>query len=122
MAPHWLLAAQDCPGYLKHQVVAHLEKGNIHHTEYLFVQIPERYALVNITSLVEQCIKRSKVVDGLCLVSAMHITAGIYVNDAEGGLLKDISQWLEGLAPFGKNYHFWKIRLRDLATNILCRI
>jgi secondary thiamine-phosphate synthase enzyme len=68
------------------------------------VNLPKRYALVNITDLVEGCLGRAGVVDGLCFVSAMHITAGVYVNDAEGGLLKDISNWIEGLAPFGKNY------------------
>src|SRR6185437_14270892 len=63
-----------------------------------------RYALVNITDLVEQALERSGVTDGLCFVSAMHITAGIYINDAESGLLHDIAQWIENLAPFGKNY------------------
>ncbi|MGZ3707697.1 MAG: secondary thiamine-phosphate synthase enzyme YjbQ, partial [Bdellovibrionota bacterium] len=42
--------------------------------------------------------------DGLCFVSAMHITAGVYVNDAESGLLGDIAEWIEKLAPFGKDY------------------
>jgi secondary thiamine-phosphate synthase enzyme len=53
---------------------------------------------------VEEVIKRSQVQDGLCFVSAMHITAGVYINDAESGLLKDISKWLENLAPYGKDY------------------
>jgi len=101
----WLLEPYRCPGFLRSEMVSHLERGElIHHTEYLFVNLPKRYALVNITDLVESCLGRAGIVDGLCFVSAMHITAGVYVNDAEGGLLKDISNWIEGLAPFGKNY------------------
>ena len=91
MKNRWLLSPQDCPGFLKNEVIHHMEKGTIHHAEHLWVEIPERYALVNITELVERCINRSKVEDGLCLVSAMHITAGVYVNDAEQGLLEDLS-------------------------------
>lgn len=101
----WLLDAHACPGFLRHEEVARVEMPPYtHHTEYLFMRIPSRYALVNINHLVEEVVERSGVVDGLCLVSAMHITAGVYVNDAEGGLLSDISQWIEGLAPFGRNY------------------
>ncbi|MCM2280058.1 MAG: secondary thiamine-phosphate synthase enzyme YjbQ [Oligoflexia bacterium] len=66
--------------------------------------MPERYALVNITERVEEVIARSGILDGSCLVSAMHITAGIYVNDAESGLLGDIGEWLESLAPYGRDY------------------
>lgn len=105
MKPTWLLEPHACPGFLRNEVTARIERGDvIHHTEYLFVKIPERYALVNITEKVEACLERSGVIDGFCFVSAMHITAGIYVNDAEGGLLHDISLWLERLAPFGLNY------------------
>ena len=101
----WLLSPLDCPGFKKSVLTAHLEKnGMIHHTEQLLLQVPSRYALINLTEKIEDCIVRSKVQDGLCFVSAMHITAGVYVNDAESGLLKDISEWIEGLAPFGKDY------------------
>ena len=104
--PEWLLDASDCPGYRQHEIVAHVSRGStIHHTEYHFVTIPKRYALVNIHDYVEDAVTRSGVLDGFCFVSAMHITAGIYVNDAEDGLLEDLSGWLEDLAPFGKNYH-----------------
>ncbi len=68
------------------------------------MRIPSRYALVNITDHVEETIARSRVTDGMALVSAMHITAGVYINDAEGGWLHDIAGWIEGLAPFGHDY------------------
>jgi secondary thiamine-phosphate synthase enzyme len=101
----WLLNTSTCPGFLRSQIVAHVEAGpNTHHTEYIFVKIPERYALVNINELVEEVLLRSNVKDGLCFISAMHITAGVYVNDAESGLLQDISTWLENLAPFKPDY------------------
>jgi secondary thiamine-phosphate synthase enzyme len=101
----WLLDPRSCPGYLRNEVKAHREAGpQVHHTEYLYVEIPSRYALVNITDHVEEALARSGVDDGFCFVSAMHITAGIYINDAEPGLLHDIAQWIENLAPYGKNY------------------
>lgn len=101
----WLLDPRGCPGFKKHEVVARVESGSyVHHTEHLHLTIPKRYALVNLNDHVEQAIERSGVIDGFCFVSAMHITAGVYVNDAESGLLHDISKWIENLAPFGKNY------------------
>lgn len=101
----WLLNPHSCPGFERAEVTARLENGpQVHHTEYLYVNIPNRYALVNIQKLVEEVVARSKVTDGLCFVSAMHITAGVYVNDAESGLLHDISEWIENLAPYGKDY------------------
>ncbi len=101
----WLLNANSCTGFKKFETVDHVVRSeNIHHTEYLHVNIPSRYALVNITEHVEEVLGRSKVSDGFCFVSAMHITAGVYVNDAESGLLHDISHWIENLAPFGENY------------------
>src|SRR5262245_13880034 len=101
----WLLNPGSCPGFKQSEEVAHVEKsGQIHHTEYLHVTIPSRYALVNVTALVEEVLERSKVTDGLCFVSAMHITAGVYINDAESGLLHDISKWIENLAPYGEDY------------------
>jgi len=101
----WLLDPSVCSGFLKNEIVDHVEAPpHIHHTEYLHVNIPKRYGLVRITDHVEDVLKRSEVRDGFCFVSAMHITAGIYINDAEPGLLSDISQWIENLAPFGKDY------------------
>jgi secondary thiamine-phosphate synthase enzyme len=105
VATHWILDPHSCPGFLKHEVFEHLAVGRqIHHTERLHVHVPERYGLVNITDRVEEALERSGVWDGFCFVSAMHITAGVYINDAESGLLSDIAKWIEKLAPFGENY------------------
>lgn len=101
----WLLDPSDCPGYLRHELVSRVERApHVHHTEYLHLRIPKRYALVNLNDRVEEVLERSGVQDGFCFVSAMHITAGIYVNDAESGLLHDIAGWIEKLAPFGADY------------------
>jgi len=67
-------------------------------TEYLFFETKKKREYINITDEVE------KVEDGMALVSAMHITAGIYVNDAESGLIQDIEEWLQKLAPEGPDY------------------
>jgi secondary thiamine-phosphate synthase enzyme len=99
------LDPHGAPGFLKHEKVDRIERaGQIHYTEYLHFEIPRRYALVNITNHVEETLARSGVKDGLCFVSAMHITAGVYINDAESGLLQDIARWIEQLAPYGENY------------------
>ena len=74
------------------------------HTEYLTFTTAERYEMVHITRQVEDIVRRSCVVDGLCFVSPMHITAAIYVNDHEDGLIEDISTWLEKLAPSWPGY------------------
>ena len=68
-------------------------------TEYMTFETPTRRAFVNITSQVDSLVKKSGVQEGLCLVNAMHITASVYINDNEGGLLSDYEKWLEGLAP-----------------------
>jgi secondary thiamine-phosphate synthase enzyme len=62
---------------------------------------------INITDLVSDALHEAEIKEGMILVSAMHITAGIYVNDAESGLIKDIDTWLEELAPY-KEYHHHK--------------
>ena len=63
------------------------------YTEYMWFNTSKRREYINITRDVEKV-----------LVSAMHITAGVYVNDAEDGLIKDIDEWLEKIAPFNQNY------------------
>ena len=74
------------------------------HTEYLTFNIPSKMAFENITPEVEAIVRKSGIKEGMVLVSAMHITAGVYVNDNESGLIEDIDHWLEGLAPFRKDY------------------
>jgi secondary thiamine-phosphate synthase enzyme len=74
------------------------------HTEYLTFHTKTKRAYVHITPQVETILKKSGVKDGMVLVSAMHITAGVYVNDNESGLIEDIDQWLERLAPFNADY------------------
>lgn len=70
-----------------------------HLREELWFQTPHRRDYINITDEVEQLIRKSGVQEGLCLVNAMHITASVYINDAESGLIADYDKWLEGLAP-----------------------
>ena len=67
--------------------------------EELWFETETRRAYLNITPAVEAALKRSGVREGLCLVNAMHITASVYINDAEDGLLQDYDVWLEKLAP-----------------------
>ncbi len=73
------------------------------HTEYLWMNTKERYAIVNITPQVEDAVKKSGVQEGLCLVNSMHITSSVFINDNEAGLHRDFIEWLEKLAPYGKN-------------------
>ena len=65
----------------------------------LWFNIPTRRAFVNITQEVEDCLKESGIQEGLVLVSAMHITASVFINDNESGLHHDYEVWLEKLAP-----------------------
>ena len=74
------------------------------HTEYLTFRTRKHREYINITPQVEAALSKSGIREGMILVSAMHITAGIYVNDAEDGLIADIDEWLENLAPFRDDY------------------
>lgn len=73
-------------------------------TEYLWFNTKQQREFINITDKVEDLVKRSGIAEGFVLVSAMHITAGVYVNDAEAGLIADIADWLEQLAPYRPDY------------------
>jgi secondary thiamine-phosphate synthase enzyme len=73
-------------------------------TEYLWFNTSKHREYINITGKVASIVERSGIQEGMALVSAMHITAGVYVNDAEDGLIEDIDEWLEHLAPFKQNY------------------
>ncbi len=68
-------------------------------TEYLWFHTDTRRAYINITPKIEELVARSGVKEGLCLVNAMHITASVFINDDEQGLIRDFDDWLEGLAP-----------------------
>ena len=77
-------------------------------TKYLTMKVPTRMDFVNITDKVATVVKESGVREGLCLVNAMHITASVFINDNEPGLLDDYKRWLEALAPFDpspQRYH-----------------
>ncbi|HEV8524088.1 MAG TPA: secondary thiamine-phosphate synthase enzyme YjbQ [Terriglobales bacterium] len=74
------------------------------HTEYLTFNTKKHRDYVHITPQVEAIVKKSGIREGMVLVSAMHITAGVYVNDDETGLIQDIDEWLENLAPFRADY------------------
>lgn len=74
------------------------------HTDYLFFNTKERQEFIRITDEIAAIVKRSKVQEGTVLVSAMHITSSVYVNDWEDGLTYDFQVWLEKLAPAGLNY------------------
>ncbi|MEW6425597.1 MAG: secondary thiamine-phosphate synthase enzyme YjbQ [Bacillota bacterium] len=74
------------------------------HTEYLWFNTQKRREYINITGEVEKAVRESGIKEGMALISAMHITAGVYVNDAEPGIIQDIDEMLEKIAPFGKPY------------------
>ncbi|MFA6600180.1 MAG: secondary thiamine-phosphate synthase enzyme YjbQ [Candidatus Omnitrophota bacterium] len=70
-------------------------------TEYLWFETKKRREYVNITGQVEAVVRKSGIQEGLCLVNAMHITASVYINDNEGGLIRDFDDFLEKTAPYG---------------------
>ena len=74
------------------------------HTKYLTFNTRKHREYINITHEVEDALRESGINEGMILVSAMHITAAVYVNDAESGLIQDIDDWLEELAPFKPDY------------------
>lgn len=75
------------------------------HTEYLWFNTKQKTEFINITAQIEKIVEKAGIKEGFCLVSAMHTTAGIWVNDAESGLLQDIKEWAEKLVPFKDYMH-----------------
>lgn len=73
-------------------------------TEYMKFHTKTHRAYIHVTPQIEAIVRKSGVQEGMVLISAMHITAGVYVNDNEEGLIEDIDHWLEGLAPFKEDY------------------
>jgi secondary thiamine-phosphate synthase enzyme len=74
------------------------------YTKYLTFHTQKRREYINITDEIASAVSESAIKEGLALVSAMHITASVYVNDAEDGLIEDIDEWLERLAPMRPDY------------------
>jgi secondary thiamine-phosphate synthase enzyme len=77
-------------------------------TEYLWFNTKHRREMVRITDQVAEIVSKSGIKEGMALVSAMHITASVYVNDWEDGLIHDFGEWLETLAPAGRDYQHHK--------------
>ncbi len=73
-------------------------------TEYLWFNTQKRWEIIDITPEIDRIVKKSGIREGLCLVNAMHITASVFINDAEPGLHQDQIDWAEQLAPYGKSY------------------
>lgn len=73
-------------------------------TTYIWFNTNKRREYINVTDKVRKAVSESGVMEGMVLVSAMHITAGVYVNDDEQGIIQDIDEMLEKLAPYGKDY------------------
>lgn len=75
------------------------------HTEYLWLNTKKHREIVYLTDKIEAIVKKSHIEEGFILISAMHITASIYINDNEDGLFQDMEEWLQKLCPEGPNYH-----------------
>jgi secondary thiamine-phosphate synthase enzyme len=91
------------------------------HTQYLIFNTKKRQEFINITPQVEEAVKQSGIKEGLCLVNAMHITASVFINDDESGLHNDFSEWLEKLAPYGKDRYRHNLTGEDNADAHLKR-
>lgn len=74
------------------------------HTKYMVYNTQRRREYINITQKLDQELSKSGIKEGFMLVAAMHITAGVYINDAEDGFISDMDEMLESIAPLGKNY------------------
>lgn len=72
----------------------------------LWFNTAQRREYLNITDQIEECLHESGISEGICLVNAMHITASVYINDNESGLIKDYDDWLESLAPHEPISHY----------------
>jgi len=91
------------------------------YTGYLTFNTAKKQEFINITDQVEEALHKSTIREGLCLVNAMHITSSVFINDDESGLHKDLSIWLEKLAPFGKDKYQHNLTGEDNADAHLKR-
>src|SRR4030042_3612091 len=98
----FLIWQSQLPGSGKAAIAG--EAGMKFHTDYLWFHTGKKRELINITSKVQEAVDKCGILEGMVLVSAMHITAGVIVNDHEPGLWEDIDEWLESLAPFRQDY------------------
>jgi len=90
-------------------------------TKHLWFNTKEKIEFLNITREVEDLLEESGIKEGLCLVNAMHITASVYINDAEPGLIEDYKEWLENLAPFSVEKYKHNLTGEDNAHSHLKR-
>ena len=72
-------------------------------TDYLTISLPSRMGFINITPQVQECVVKSGVREGMCLVNSMHITSSVFISVDEPGLHEDFLRWLEQLAPFDRS-------------------
>jgi len=75
------------------------------HSDYITVQTKERREFLNITPNIKAAVEKSGIRDGIILISSLHSNSALFVNDEEPGLLQDITEWTERIAPFGPDYH-----------------
>ncbi len=74
------------------------------YTEYIWFNTKKRKELIHITDKIQDIVDKSGIREGFCLISAMHVTAGVFVNDYESGIMEDIMEWLEKVAPYRRDY------------------
>ncbi len=91
------------------------------YTQYLWFNTKNRQEFINITNDIEMAVGESGIKEGLCLVNAMHITSSVFINDDENGLHRDFGQWLEKLAPYGKDKYQHNLTGEDNADAHLKR-
>jgi len=75
------------------------------HSDYVTVQTKQRREFLNITPNIKAAVEKSGIRDGIILISARHSNSALFVNDEEPGLLQDITEWADRIAPFGPSYH-----------------
>lgn len=90
-------------------------------TEYLVFETEEKIDFVNITQDIQEVVKKSGIIEGLCLVNSMHITSSVFINDEESGLKEDFKKWLEGLAPYSPSDYKHNLTGEDNAHSHLKR-
>jgi secondary thiamine-phosphate synthase enzyme len=75
------------------------------HSDYVTVQTREKREFLNITPSIKAAVEKSGIRDGIILISSLHSNSALFVTDEEPGLLQDIAEWADRLAPFGPDYH-----------------